>query len=252
MSSSSTVYLVTGAARGIGLGIVSQLAARPDTVVFAGVRDVSRAGGLDALVSAYPGRVHILKVVSADRQNNDEAVQEIKKLAGRLDVVIANAGVDVPKTSMDTSAEDMTHHFNVNTNGPLVLFQATHELLRASKSPKFVAISSVMGSVTIAPEFPTIQMAYGMSKAALNWVVRKLHQDNPDMTIFPINPGGVDTPGFADLMSQDPILSKIIEQTPLISVEESVRGILEQVDAATRETHGGKFVDYTGLGKLPW
>ncbi|TRM63739.1 hypothetical protein BD626DRAFT_495235 [Schizophyllum amplum] len=252
MSSSSTVYLVTGAGRGIGLGLASQLAARPDVVVFAGVRDFSRKGGLDALASAYPGRVHILKVVSADRQNNDEAVQEIKKVAGRLDVVIANAGVDVPKSSLDTSCEDMIHHLNVNTNGPLVLFQAAHELLRASKSPKFVAISSVMGSITIAPEFPTIQMAYGMSKAALNWVIRKLHQDNPDMTIFPINPGGVDTPGFADLLPQDPVLQQLLEHTPLISVEESVRGILEQVDGAKRETHGGRFVDYTGLGKLLW
>ncbi|TRM61124.1 hypothetical protein BD626DRAFT_406229 [Schizophyllum amplum] len=252
MSSSSTVYLVTGAGRGIGLGLVSQLATRPDVVVFAGVRDFSRKGGLDAVVSAYPDRVHIIKVVSADQQNNDEAVQEIKKVAGRLDVVIANAAIDVPKRSLDTSPEEMIDHFNVNVNGPLVLFQAAYEVLRASKSPKFVSVSSIVGSVTVAPEFPTNQMAYGVSKASLNWVTRKLHTDNPDMTIFPIHPGNVDTPGFAEILPQDPILYKMIEQAPPISVEVSVRGVLEQVDAATRETHGGKFVDHTGLGKLPW
>ena len=38
----------------------------------------------------------------------------------------------------------------------------------------------------------------------------------------------------------------------LITAEDSARGILEQVDIATRETHGGQFVDYLGLGKWSW
>lgn len=79
----STVYLVTGANRGIGLAITSQLAARSDAVVFAGVRNPSAADELNALVSTHPGRVHVLKVFSADRKNNDEAMQEIKKVTGR-------------------------------------------------------------------------------------------------------------------------------------------------------------------------
>ncbi|TRM63741.1 hypothetical protein BD626DRAFT_548079 [Schizophyllum amplum] len=222
----STVYLVTGANRGIGLGITSQLAARPDAIVFAGVRDLSRAAALDALVSAYPGRVHVLKIISADRKNNDEAAQEMKKIAGRLDVV--------------------------NTNGPLVLFQATYELLRVSKSPKFIAVTSALACIAVGPELPMNQMAYGMSKAALNWVTRKLHHDNPDMTIFPINPGGVETDASREMLVHEPALAQLWEQYPLIQVDESARGILEQVDVATRETHGGQFVDYTGLGKWAW
>ncbi|TRM62172.1 hypothetical protein BD626DRAFT_548590 [Schizophyllum amplum] len=243
---SSTVYLVTGAGRGIGFGITSQLAARPDVVVFAGVRDLSRAAALDELVSAYPGRIHVIK-------NNDEAAQEIKKVAGRLDVVIANAGMsEGAKNSLDTTSEEMIRHLDVNTNGPLLLFQAMYELLRASKSPKFVTVSSGMGSITVGPELPMNQMPYAMSKAALNWVTRKLHHDNPDMTIFPISPGGVDTDGLRDLMAHDPALQRMWEMYPLISVDESARGVLEQVDVATRETHSGQFVDYTGLGKWAW
>ncbi|TRM63747.1 hypothetical protein BD626DRAFT_548086 [Schizophyllum amplum] len=221
---SSTVYLVTGAGRGIGVfGITSQLAARPDVVVFAG--------------RPIPGRVHVIKVVSADRKNNDEAAQEIKKGA---------------KSPLDTNSEEMIRHLDVNTNGPLLLFQAMYELLRASKSPKFVTVSSGMGSITVGPELPMNQMPYAMSKAALNWVTRKLHHDNPDMTIFPISPGGVDTDGLRDLMAHDPALQRMWEMYPLISVDESARGVLEQVDVATRETHSGQFVDYTGLGKWAW
>jgi NAD(P)-dependent dehydrogenase (short-subunit alcohol dehydrogenase family) len=67
----------------------------------------------------------------------------------------------------------------VNVNGSLVLFQTVYPLLKASTpSPKFMAISSIAGSITIAPGFPFKSIAYGASKAALNFVVRKLHSEN--------------------------------------------------------------------------
>ncbi|KAL1724384.1 hypothetical protein EV715DRAFT_260240 [Schizophyllum commune] len=90
---SPTVYLLTGANRGIGLGLAKQIAARPDTIVFAGARNPDRATDLHALAAAHPGRVHVLKIVSADRASNAAAVKEVKRVAGRLDVVIANAGM---------------------------------------------------------------------------------------------------------------------------------------------------------------
>lgn len=39
--------------------------------------------------------------------------------------------------------------------------------------------------------------------------------------------------------------------TPPITAEESAEGILREVSAATRETHGGKFIDYKGTS-VPW
>jgi NAD(P)-dependent dehydrogenase (short-subunit alcohol dehydrogenase family) len=71
----------------------------------------------------------------------------------------------------------------VNVNGPLVLFQTVYPLLKASTpSPKFMAISSIAGSITIAPGFPYKSIAYGASKAALNFVVRKLHSENDELS----------------------------------------------------------------------
>lgn len=106
----STVYLVTGASRGIGsarssrqsghnltlapigLGIVSELAARADTIVFAGVRSPSTATALTELARNHPGKLRVVKLTSGDRTENDAALKEIESIAGRLDVVIANAG----------------------------------------------------------------------------------------------------------------------------------------------------------------
>ena len=68
----------------------------------------------------------------------------------------------------------------VNTIGPLILFQTTYSLLKESKAPKFVTISSGMGSITFAGQTDVLTIPYGTSKAAVNWVTRKLHHDFPD------------------------------------------------------------------------
>ena len=73
------------------------------------------------------------------------------------------------------------------------------------------------------------------------------------IVIFPISPGRVLT-DMAQAASKDdtPEQKAMRAAFPAITPEESAHGILEQVDIATRETHGGQFVNYTGLGKCNW
>jgi NAD(P)-dependent dehydrogenase (short-subunit alcohol dehydrogenase family) len=75
----------------VGLGLVTALAAREDTIVFAGARDPSSATALHELADKQKN-VHILKLVSCDEAGNRAAVEEIKRIAGALHVVVANAG----------------------------------------------------------------------------------------------------------------------------------------------------------------
>ena len=63
--------------------------------------------------------------------------------------------------------------------GPLVLFQSLYVLLKASKLPRFIPIGSGSGSLDMIPRLGTLDMApYGVSKAALNWLTRKIHFEN--------------------------------------------------------------------------
>ena len=63
--------------------------------------------------------------------------------------------------------------------GTIVLFQAVYELLKQSASPRFVTISSSGGSLDgRAIKFPVGGVSYGATKAALNWVTRKMHFEN--------------------------------------------------------------------------
>ncbi|TRM64005.1 hypothetical protein BD626DRAFT_568608 [Schizophyllum amplum] len=247
--SSSTVYLVSGANRGLGLGLVTALVKRPDTIVFAGARSPEKATELKALADANSGKLHIVKLVSADKASNDAAAAEITKVAGHLDVVIANAAVaDCYAGALTLPKEELTRHFEINVNGPLVLFQATHDLLKASKAPKFVAISSPVGSITAGSQFPGGLYTYGTTKAALHWVVRKLHKDFEDFVIFPISPGAVDTEMAATAVKNEPWMGSM----PTNSVEVSAAGVLKQIDAATREKASGQFLDFSGETVWPW
>jgi len=239
----STVYLVSGANRGIGLGLVTALASRDDVVVFAGARNPSAAKDLHVLAEKYPGKLHIVKLTSGDKTENEGVIAEIRAIAGRLDVVIANAGISqYYGTALATPAEEMRVHYEVNVIGTLVLFQAAWPLLKASPSPTFVPISSGAGSITNGASMPAGFTAYGASKAAMNYLARKLHFEHPELVCFPISPGAVATDLAAIAASSD----EMIRTIPVITVEESASSILKLVDGSTREKDGGKFIHNNG------
>ena len=45
---------------------------------------------------------------------------------------------------------------------------------------------------------------------------------------------------------------KEAHEAAIIPAEDSARGMLEQINGATRETHGGQLVDYSGIGNWQW
>jgi len=246
------VYLVSGANRGIGLGLVTALAHRENAVVFAGARNPLAATDLHALVNEFPGKVHIVKLTSCDKKDNEAAVEEISSIAGRLDVVIANAGIlQFLGPGLETPAEQMRDHFDINVVGTLILFQASYPLLKASTpSPKFIAISTAAGSIADGANFPAGVLAYGASKAAENYLARKLHFEHEGLICFPINPGVVAT----DLMTtsmEDEQMGQFLTARPAKSVEETIKYLLTQIDNATRENSGGEFVNFDG-GRRRW
>ena len=112
-----------------------------------------------------------------------------------LSVVIANAGiVEFYGTVLQTPVQGARDHFNTNTVGVLALFQAVYPLLVPPPEgglPKFVTISSTVGSIGDMEHWPMGATAYGMSKAALNWLTKNIHMENPDLIAFPIHPGYV-------------------------------------------------------------
>ncbi len=61
--------------------------------MYAGVRDVTKASALQELSQKHAGRISIVKYVSGDADGNAQLAKEIQEKHGRLDTVIANAGM---------------------------------------------------------------------------------------------------------------------------------------------------------------
>ena len=112
-----------------------------------------------------------------------------------IDLVISNSGVAKHiGTALNTPGEEMKEHFEINTVGHLLLFQATWEpLLKHAKKgdPKFVVVSSSVGSIGGMENEPVPMLAYGASKAATNFLVRKLSMEHEkeELCVFSIHPG---------------------------------------------------------------
>ena len=91
--------------------------------MFAGARNPSTATELQALARAYPGKIHPIALVSCDQETHAAAVEEIKKVAGRLDVVVANAG------KLSSSAIHLPMFMNLS---PLGIFDAYASILETT------------------------------------------------------------------------------------------------------------------------
>jgi NAD(P)-dependent dehydrogenase (short-subunit alcohol dehydrogenase family) len=130
--------------------------------------------------------VKIVQLTSGDEADNKAAVAEIERIAGRLDVVIANAGMGLPTGPvLETPAQSMAEHFAVNTIGPLVLFRATYPLLKTSSdAPKFIPITSAGGSIAYAAPLGIPYLAYAVSKTALNYLTVKIRADHEGLGSF--------------------------------------------------------------------
>ncbi|KAI5890002.1 NAD(P)-binding protein [Schizophyllum commune H4-8] len=240
---SSTVYLVSGATRGIGLAFVTLLAERPDTIVFAGARDPATASNLQALAKKHPNNVFIVELKASDVEGNTRAIEQIRQNAGRLDVVIANAAIQQNMEPLvNVTLDTMREHYDTNVIGTLVLFQAAYPLLKTSPTHKFIVMGAKGGSITNGPEYGILVGAYGCTKAAVHYLAKKLQFENEDFVIFPICPGAVDTDMFRYAQERDSRFAQVKGAAP----EEAAASILKIVDNATRENAGGKFMDVSG------
>lgn len=113
---------------------------------------------------------------SVTRDRFLSALPQIKS----IDVLVCSAGhVSSLVPVLDITPEDSRKHFEINTIGNITTFQAFWPFMKKSptemeaNAPKFISISSSLGSIGDIDPVPA--GAYGASKAALNWITKRLH-----------------------------------------------------------------------------
>ncbi|PVH75363.1 aflatoxin biosynthesis ketoreductase-like protein nor-1 [Cadophora sp. DSE1049] len=245
---SGLTYVITGAGRGIGKGILSALITRPNTTIIAAVRDTKAATeSLSSLPVGKDSKLIIIKLDATIDADPSAAVEELKTKHNitKIDILLSNAGLlDTIAPVLETSPDTVRRHFEVNTIGPLTLIQAFMPLLLASPSPKFLVITSSIGSISDMEKFPVPFFAYGISKAAANYLVRKVAFENPKVIAMAFNPGWVQTE-----MGTTAALGVGMAEAPM-TLEDSVDGMIKLIDKAGLEKTG-TFTAVSGEA-IPW
>ncbi|MDN3680518.1 SDR family oxidoreductase [Vibrio tapetis subsp. quintayensis] len=224
--------LITGANRGIGLALVQQYLTN-GWQVSATYRLASGAQDLIELTEQYPS----LTLYCMDITDYDEIAGSVCEI-GPIDVLINNAGYYGPKGRGfgNTDVNEWRKALEINTIAPLKLVELLHEKLELASGKTIVCISSKVGSMT--ENTSGGGYIYRSSKAALNSVVKSLHNDLSEhgYKVAALHPGWVQT--------------EMGGENALISTTESAQALFVRISELTAE-QSGRFFNYDG-SELPW
>ncbi|MFG2723021.1 SDR family oxidoreductase [Streptomyces sp. NPDC048416] len=192
-----TIALVTGANKGIGYEIAAGLGALGWSVGI-GARDQERRESAVAKLRAAGVDAFGVPLDVTDDASVADAARLIEERAGRLDVLVNNAGTTGNAPQMPTTVDVATVRTAVETNviGVIRVTNAMLPLLRRSSSPRIVNMSSTVGSLTRqttpGAEVGPTSVAYSPSKTFLNAVTVQYAKELSDTNIL-INLG---CPGY--------------------------------------------------------
>lgn len=189
--------VVTGATRGIGLGIASTFAAAgADVAVTARSADdvATCASALDRLGT---GLVIGIAADVSDPQSCDAMAARVVDEFGGIDVLCANAGIFPEAPLREMTPADLTQVLDVNVKGTIFAVQCCLDALISSGRGRVVITSSITGPITGYPGWSH----YGASKAAQLGFMRTaaIELASHRITVNAILPGNILTEGLAEM-----------------------------------------------------
>ncbi|WP_109484025.1 SDR family oxidoreductase [Paraburkholderia sp. C35] len=174
------VAFVTGGNRGIGLETARQLAQAGVFTVIGSRSDEAGKAAVQQLSDEGLSISHLVFDVT-NQQDHQKARDHFKTLAGRLDILINNAGVYLEGetgvnelyNAIDVPESVMRETMEANFFAPVLLTQTLLPLLQAAPAGRIVNLSSTLGSLTLhsdasSPVFNINSVAYDTSKTAIN------------------------------------------------------------------------------------
>jgi 3-oxoacyl-[acyl-carrier protein] reductase len=190
--------IVTGASRGIGLGIAARLLAEGGSVCITARRGAELDSALESLGAG--GRAIAVAGASDDEGHRAAAVAATLTAFGSIDLLVNNAATNpLLGPIIDADLEPMRKILEVNAVAPLAWAQAVHEAWMGTNGGAILNVASVGGLSVAAGLGP-----YNASKAALIHLTRQLALElGPGIRVNCIAPAVVRTKFAAPLYADD-------------------------------------------------
>jgi 3-oxoacyl-[acyl-carrier protein] reductase len=158
--------LVTGASRGMGRASALALAASGAQVLVHYGRGTKEADGVVAEISKAGGRADAVAADLATADGPHKLAKLVRDIVGgRLDILVANAGISKAATIEDTGTEDFDKLFAVNVRAPFFLVQQLLPIMSKGSSIVFLSSLAARAVVGTAP-------AYAATKGAVDTLVK--------------------------------------------------------------------------------
>ncbi len=189
LSMKGKAAIVTGASRGIGKAISRSLAECGVNLAL-NSRSLNQ---LEAIKEEFKDLGIDVLPCPADLGDPEACVKIVEKVAqhfGKIDILINNAGMAIPKPLNETTVDEWDMHMALNARAPFLLSREALPYLKKSKMATIINISSVVGYKGYIN-----QGAYTASKHALMGMTKVLAQEvfKDNVRVHIIAPGGVAT-----------------------------------------------------------
>ena len=218
--------LITGSARGIGKAIAERYADMGANIVINYSRDKTSAGEVVSNIRAMGANVIAVQADVSKVTEIERLFTEAKEAFGRIDIVVANAGIEMVETPVAAFTEEQFDRlFSINTKGAYFTMQMAAKTIEDKGRIIYIASSTTA--------FPVAGMAvYGGSKTTPRYLVDVLSKEigHRGVTVNSIIPFAVDHSGiFVEQNSYAELRKSLIDSCPMgrLAEVEDVANIAE-------------------------